>query len=148
MILNLSLIYFGAYQFKKINKIILCSSKNQTGSLVLNSDAGETTSTDSDIGTSPSGITFASPPSSPQQNQQSSIKNYSNFDQKNISNPSTKTNTSSLNYSSIIRQNSYLNAVQLNDFKINKLKQSSKIYLSYCFFHHLSYKNILIKLGD
>ena len=33
----------------------------------MSSDAGETTSTDSDIGTSPSGTTIASPPSSPQQ---------------------------------------------------------------------------------
>ncbi|RNA44859.1 hypothetical protein BpHYR1_038192 [Brachionus plicatilis] len=116
----------------QIIRQILDSNKSYTRSFALNSDAGETTSTDSDIGTSPSGITLASPPSSPQQPQQSPAKNYyTNFDQSNRSNYSPNINTPSLNYSSIIRQHSYLNAVQLNDFKINKLMQSNCLQLIY-----------------
>ncbi|CAF0861331.1 unnamed protein product, partial [Brachionus calyciflorus] len=110
----------------KFNKNSKNSKANNQKRLVLNSDAGETTSTDSDIGTSPSGTTLASPPSSPQQPQQT-INTHIYYQQNTPSHTdSPKTRTPSLsNYSSIIRQHSYLNAVQLNDFKLNKLMQSS-----------------------
>ena len=95
-------------------------------SYILSSDAGETTSTDSDIGTSPSATTIASPPSSPQQlnNTQNLNTSQSNYDNTksftnystNNSNPSQAKNQGPNN--SIIRQHSYLHAVQLNDFKI------------------------------
>ena len=136
---------------------------------LMNSDAGETTSTDSDIGTSPSGTTLASPPSSPQQllqqqqhqnysmytnnqnNNNNNNNNSSNYDlpfnEINSSPLSSQSSTATINNnnnvnnnpnsvksnqsktsmnkqansssltSSIVRQHSYLNAVQLNDYK-------------------------------
>lgn len=96
---------------------------------MMSSDAGETTSTDSDIGTSPSGLTLASPPSSPQQPAQSPNKlSYNTFYFNNPASFKSNTNETSkpgsLNYS-VIRQHSYLNAVQLNDFKLNQFLQSN-----------------------
>lgn len=154
---------------------------NFVNNQLINSDAGETTSTDSDIGTSPSGTTLASPPSSPQQliqqqqqqnptsyptinenvnvyNINSSHNKYTNsanhydipFNSSDIiinssplsSQSSTATlnnnnntsnlrssknsnNNNSLN-SSIVRQHSYLNAVQLNDYKQSQSNPKNK----------------------
>ena len=149
---------------------------------LINSDAGETTSTDSDIGTSPSGTTLASPPSSPQQlfQQQQQQQQYPNLSENlNISNTtnfkyinnntsydtslnhkdiinssplSSQSSTTTLNNnnnnslksnnsrsstnrnsshnnnlnSSIVRQHSYLNAVQLNDYKQGHANQKNQ----------------------
>ena len=93
-------------------------------SYMISSDAGESTSTDSDIGTSPSATTIASPPSSPQQpipgnqHQQNQRLNASHH-----SNNKSTTNQSQGPNNSIIRQHSYLHAVQLNDFKIAQPQQ-------------------------
>ncbi len=85
----------------------------------LSSDAGESTSTDSDIGTSPSATTIASPPSSPQQLLPTSGQkaSYANKPQQqaNLNN-------------SLIRQHSYLNAVQFNDFKLNQAQKSNPYF--------------------
>lgn len=102
------------------------------------SDLGEAISTDSDIGTSPSATTLASPPSSPQQpvsipaNNQTTgynklnSKNYPSGQQKsdntnnnNSASPNKNQSSSSSSSSSIIRQHSYLHAVQLNDYNNN-----------------------------
>ncbi len=99
------------YNFSNYNPVTNLNS-------YLSSDAGESTSTDSDIGTSPSGTTLASPPSSPQQ-----LVNTTRHKQ-NIQ----KQQQSSLN-NSIIRQHSYLNAVQFNDFKLNQPQKSSKSFI-------------------
>lgn len=82
----------------------------------MTSDVGETTSTDSDIGTSPSGTTLASPPSSPQQSQLVKL------------NPKVQQQSPS---QSIIRHHSYLNAVQLNDFKLNNQIKSNFSFFYY-----------------
>ena len=105
----------------------------------MSSDAGESTSTDSDIGTSPSGTTLASPPSSPQQQQilfnndthhrlNTSSSNYDNH--QNINNNSNNSKQIVIGpNNSIIRQHSYLNAVQLNDFKITHPHKSKIFFL-------------------
>ena len=104
----------------------------------MSSDAGESTSTDSDIGTSPSGTTLASPPSSPQQQQQivfnnndthhrlnTSSSNYDNHQNTNNNNNNNNSKQIAIGpNNSIIRQHSYLNAVQLNDFKITHPQKS------------------------
>lgn len=95
----------------------------------MTSDVGETTSTDSDIGTSPSGTTLASPPSSPQQQlqlqqQQKQLKS-NNIQQTSPTN-------------AIIRHHSYLNAVQLNDFKLNNQIKSKYFFCCFNFFSSLS----------
>ena len=160
---------------------------NFVNNQLINSDAGETTSTDSDIGTSPSGTTLASPPSSPQQliqqqqqqqqqnqssyptinenlnvyNSNSTHNKYTNSTNKydmpfnnpdliiNSSPISSQSSTATLNNnnnnnnnnsnsrssknpnnnilnSSIVRQHSYLNAVQLNDYKQSQMNQQNK----------------------
>ena len=102
---------------------------------------GEGISTDSDIGTSPSGTTLASPPSSPQQvpptpNSAYNLNSYNKFcktfsqqereqqqqqqqSQYNSYNNNAN-NSTATNNASIIRQHSYLNAVQLNDYKLGQ----------------------------
>lgn len=94
---------------------------------MMTSDVGETTSTDSDIGTSPSGTTLASPPSSPQQIQQQQQQQ----PKSNKANNSIQQQQTSPSTNSIIRHHSYLNAVQLNDFKLNNLK--SKFFVLFFF---------------
>lgn len=115
------------------------SNYNPSGNLnsyIMSSDAGESTSTDSDIGTSPSATTIASPPSSPQQqvppnnnnkNNQRLNPSHSNYDNNN---QNLKMNYQNQNKAqgpnnSIIRQHSYLHAVQLNDFKIAHPKKNN-----------------------
>ncbi len=93
------------YNFSNYN------NSSNLNSYIMSSDAGESTSTDSDIGTSPSGTTIASPPSSPQQQVAP------NPQQQRAPSQSTSKGQSGPN-NSIIRQHSYLHAVQLNDFKI------------------------------
>ena len=149
---------------------------NFNANQIMGSDAGETTSTDSDIGTSPSGTTLASPPSSPQQQQQQQQQqqtnqidnsnyyfnnninshknnryiNSNNFDLQQISNdsamsqsslnqqlnasiktPSKSVNNANANNNilnnSIVRQHSYLNAVQLNDYKLLQQQQQQQL---------------------
>jgi hypothetical protein len=108
------------YNFLHSNQINDTTS-HRSNTFTMTSDVGETTSTDSDIGTSPSGTTLASPPSSPQQQQNKSIQKFPNTLQPS---PST---------SSIIRHHSYLNAVQLNDFKLNQ-QMKSKYFNFFSFF--------------
>jgi hypothetical protein len=85
----------------------------------LSSDAGESTSTDSDIGTSPSATTIASPPSSPQQLLPTSGH------QQRTSYANKPQQQANLN-NSLIRQHSYLNAVQFNDYKLNQAHKSNR----------------------
>jgi len=91
----------------------------------MTSDVGETTSTDSDIGTSPSGTTLASPPSSPQQPQ---LKQTKLIKLQPPPLPPPPTPPTQLN--SVIRHHSYLNAVQLNDFKLNHQIKSNILIVS------------------
>lgn len=132
-------------------------NKNTNSSLVMSSDFDETTSTDSDIGTSPSGTTLASPQSSPlqyqhQQQQQlnSSNKSSSFLNSSNSTNntPVSNPNNTSLN-SSIIRQHSYLNAVQLNDYKLNQQQKYQgkfkEIYFNTNFSPHIFLPYLTLK---
>lgn len=97
------------------------ANNNSLHSYMLSSDAGETTSTDSDIGTSPSGTTIASPPSSPQQQAPPD----STGPLRHTPSQSNSGKAQSGPNNSIIRQHSYLHAVQLNDFKIAQPNQAN-----------------------
>jgi hypothetical protein len=91
------------------------SSKKMPTKHFDNLEHFETISTDSDIGTSPSATTLAnSPPSSPQQAQ-------SLLDSYELKQHSSK----SLN-NAIVRQHSYLNAVQLSDYKQQQQQSSTQ----------------------
>jgi hypothetical protein len=106
------------------------------------SDMGEAISTDSDIGTSPSATTLASPPSSPQQilnmplNAASYMKLSKSYhlqqqqQQQHNQNNQQQQQQQQTTSSSIIRQHSYLNAVQLNDYKQMSQHQSSRQQVS------------------
>lgn len=126
---------------------------------MISSDSGESNSSDSDIGTSPSGISPSSP-RTPSQHAQSMIEVQNSLSNKDILH--SKTNRYGTNndqnmkidrsstasnkfisdshqsnpdlYNSIIRQHSYLNAVQSNDYKINQLIQSSTYFTLNNFF--------------
>ena len=135
----------------------------------MSSDTGgESTSTDSDIGTSPSGTTIASPPSSPQQPSSLilNLHNHNRLNNNNINKNNPEQVSSSLNSrptnfnekidpnspfsnrgnnnlnNAIIRQHSYLNAVQLNDFKLNLTQKQSKSNKKKNFFFRLTSKMV------
>ena len=126
-------------------------SEVNNSSMAMSSDTGgESTSTDSDIGSSPSGTTIASPPSSPHQQQQQqppstlilNLHRSHNTEVNNINSSSGASRSSHNRFSdgpetpgsgnrstnlntAIIRQHSYLNAVQFNDFKLTLSQKPS-----------------------
>jgi hypothetical protein len=140
---------------KKINHNHSSSKAFRNKSIHLNSE--ETTSTDSDIGTSPSGTTLASSPSSPQQQAMINLNSNniefsdSSFTKRmnkrnneyyepdhlaRMTSSSPTTNNTPVGYqnlnNSVVRQHSYLNAVQLNDYKafLKQQEQSRNAFTS------------------